>query len=870
MTSEPRPILALPTPEIGTRLKQSPLVPPSVSKVSGARQGERLSPQFRALTEAFDHQRVALSDGQVDEVDPELVLVFDLAGTVESFYRAVEKVPGLEFLTEYAENDVEADDDFYMVGAEGDEPVKSVARSLYLVLSNAEAARELVRLFDLWKKDQSVEFATGTTRFRYVFEQLRAIRPWGPQDRIRDTGLLDAWREYLEVVGQSATSVPLELELWYRRDGAARAVAEAQVRAVVQSSGGEVRAHTQIAEISYHALLIDLPVKAVRDLLEKGADAIRLLAADEIMFASPHEPMSVETPEMVPGQSIGAQIQDEKPIQRPRIALLDGLPFQNHDLLNGRLDIDDPEGLEQDYPVASRRHGTSMASLIIHGDLSAGESPIDRKLHVRPIMRPHEYLSGSETVLDYWLFPDLLHRAIVRMQVGENGRPATAPSVRIINLSIGAPTRALVRRMSPVGRLLDWLAVTYNLLFIVSAGNHNLPLRIPAEAAGAVDQARDEAVRAARTTSRLRGILPPGDAMNALTVGAAHRDAAKVPSKSDTVWDLTGSGAPALYGAVGPGVNRSIKPEIHHDGGRLLYQRPVLNGDEDVTLIGADSSRVGPGTLVAAPDRRGASNGTAYTFGTSNAAALVSRKASSLFDLLEAGAVQGSEERLPDPLFHPVLVRALLVHASSWGENSESLKRVLGLDPRTAKRELTALLGYGALDEARLGYAASNRAVLVSGGLIGGEERHTYTVPLPPSLRRTAGWHRVTVTLASMATTRGDLTKYRASKVFFGTIDEKIAGGGRAEADHHAVKRGSCQHEIIEGQRAMVFGEGEGLPIHVQCMNDAVTFKKKSDAKIRYGLVVSVETKVETSNTVHDEIRTQLRLLARTKAQTRV
>ena len=34
----------------------------------------------------------------------------------------------------------------------------------------------------------------------------------------------------------------------------------------------------------------------------------------------------------------------------PRVALLDGLPFANHDALAGRLIIDDPDGLGSTYP----------------------------------------------------------------------------------------------------------------------------------------------------------------------------------------------------------------------------------------------------------------------------------------------------------------------------------------------------------------------------------------------------------------------------------------------------------------------------------------------------------------------------------------
>src|SRR5262249_34950077 len=152
----------------------------------------------------------------------------------------------------------------------------------------------------------------------------------------------------------------------------------------------------------------------------------------------------------------------------PRIALLDGLPFANHDALAGRLLIDDPEGLGENYPLSSRHHGTAMASLIIHGDLSAPGKPLERPLYVRPIMRPHEIASGSEQVLPNRLFTDLLHQAVRRIVEGEGGREPAARSVRIVNLSIGAQARTLVRRMSPVGRLLDWLAYSYNLLFVVS------------------------------------------------------------------------------------------------------------------------------------------------------------------------------------------------------------------------------------------------------------------------------------------------------------------------------------------------------------------------------------------------------------------
>ncbi|MEU4014828.1 S8 family peptidase [Microbacterium sp. NPDC028030] len=819
------------------------------------------------MVDAFDSRRAQLTIDPSEEVDPELVLVFDLAGTIEDFRNAIDKVEGLEFLAEVLGEDDDPDDDFYLFSQSEGRLEDQVKRSLSLAFSNSEAAGQLVRLFDAWRADPDMEFARGLARFRSAFEQLRSIRPWGPSDRVRETGLLNQWRERLDVAGQFISTVRVEVELWYRKEAAARLKAEEHVVDIVTSSGGEVVRVAQIAGIAYHALLVEMPVQQVVSVLERGASAIDLLTADAVMFVSPSAPMTVAPATIEPvsaerlpeaGESTGL----------PRIALFDGLPFANHQTLSGRLVIDDPDEFSRDYSVASRHHGTAMASLILHGDLSARSDPLQRKLYVRPLLRPHEFIAGHEQVPDSELLPDLLHRAILRMVEGDGGRAPTAPSVRIVNLSIGVESRALVRRMSPLGRLLDWLAVDYNLLFIVSAGNHSSPIRIPAAAAEDEETAREEAHRVARALTRLRGLLPPGDALNALTVGAIHSDESGELAIPDGVWDLTLPGMPAHYGAVGPGVGRSIKPDIYHSGGRVLYSRPVASDAEGlVELVARHSPASPPGTQVAAPSRQGGNNSVAYTYGTSNATALVSREASAVFDVLEAGADPGDPE-FPDALYHPVLAKALLVHASSWGERAIHLKRVLGMDPQRARRELTAILGYGAIDRSRLGAGATNRAVLVAGGSIERDQRHSYSIPLPSSLRARPEWHRITLTLAYMAPTVGQLSRYRGTKVFFDTPDERLTAGKRIEAEHHAVRRGSCQHEIIEGERAMAFVAGGALPINVDCMRDGQTLRRGNS--VRYGIVVSIETRVETSTTIHDEIRATLRQRVASQLRERV
>src|SRR5690606_10909961 len=108
---------------------------------------------------------------------------------------------------------------------------------------------------------------------------------------------------------------------------------------------------------------------------------------------------------------------------------------------------------------------------------------------------------------------------------------------------------------------------------------------------------------------------------------------------------------------------------------------------------------------------------------------------------------------------------------------------------------LTPVLGYGSIRPERIATAATNRAVLIAGGSLGREQRHTYAIPLPVSLRAKAEWHRITVTVASFVPAAGNLTRYRGAKVFFEKLDDGDTGGKWIEAEGTAVRRGSVQHE---------------------------------------------------------------------------
>jgi len=871
MSDDARPLLAFDSPSVGERIKPG-AHPPKVVGPGGRRQGERLSPRFKELTDAFEAKRAELGEGTPVEADPSLVIVLDLAGSVEEFYKTVNKVEGLEFLAEMVGDTTDPDGDFYIQDRGKERSKKSVEHSLYLVMSNARAVDQMVSLFGRWEKGPKAKFEWGLGKFKGVFSQLVDLRRWGPEDRVRETGLIERWQETLDIVGDSQSSVRVEVELWYRNDRGQRQASEQEIRTIIADSGGRVVNRAKIEEIGYHALLAELPRQQVETVVRQGPQAIRLLMAEDVMFVSPFEPMSVKAAPSVPGSEFSfppVALKDNK----PRIALLDGVPFQNHDALAGRLSIDDPDDFESGYPLAARSHGTAMASLIIHGDLSVPEIPLDRKVYVRPIMRHEELPSDQyvERVSPDTLFVDLLHRAVRRILIGESSRPPVAPSVRIINLSIGDRGRPLVRRMSPIGRLVDWLALEYNVLFIISAGNHVDPISIPAEGASDRESARVAALQAVHASQIVRGILPPGDAMNAVTVGAVHADGSPDPDESSNVWDLSRQGEPALYSATGPGVDRMIKPDIYHVGGRRLFVRPIKQSvlRSDVDLCPARTTRTGPGLRVAAPSEWGSSNRTTFECGTSHATALVTREASLLFDLLEARSHDRYVSPLPDAMFHPLIVRALLAHACSWGDWQKELSPELRITS-DQRRNLTPFLGYGRYfsDVAR---SAVNRAVVVAGNFIGLDERHSYDLPLPHSIRNKAEWRRLSITLAYWAPATHGLKRYRAAKVYFTAPELGLVQGERVDAYYSAVQRGSLQHEVIDGSRVTAFRDNATFPVHVECMRGGQRGGKIDP--IRYALVVSIETAAETSVTVHDEVRAgllRLHTLAEARQRSRV
>ena len=749
MANENYPLLFFPQPTVADRN--------SLGSGGGAvqtptidRQRARIAPQLTVLQDAFNAKRFKLQQTAPME-NPELILVFEVAGTVQNFVNAVSKVPGLDWLLEWAEEQVAPDEDFYIRGKEE----KPFSGQLFLLASNQEALTQLLALWDRFQRDPDAKFDRGLAPFRHLFAQLRTIRHWNVADRV-DADVRQYWQDCLD---DNVPTVRFETEAWYFSSQQKNDAARTEIEALVQGLGGHVLSRALITEIAYHGFLVELPAAAIANVLAGGTP--ELVLSDRIMFFRPKAQSITDGVNEVQQVVVQADVPGV-PDKPPLVALLDGLPLQNHALLAGRLEIDDPDGWEADYTVKDRVHGTAMASLILHGELDGTPSPLGRRLYVRPVLRPDPTDTFNqrrrEHTPDDVLLIDLIHRAVKRIFEGEGDQPPVAPTVRVINLSIGNDARLFERDMSPWARLLDWLAFRYSILFIVSAGNDDRPLALntPRDTlAGLAADARATLAFLALTSESVdRRLLAPSEAMNVLTVGATHTDQAQ-PIAVPNRFDLFATGGLSPLSRIGHGFRRAVKPDILMSGGRALYREQILSNPA-VTIVEAIKTSAAPGHRVAIPPLPGGTlSETAYSRGTSNAAALASRAAAQAYEVVEALRAEVAEA--PEEKFDAVLLKALLVHGAHWGEWAD---RLLAQRPdfdliedantkRAAQKDfVTRWLGYGFVDVERGMTCTAERATLLGVGELGADEAFVFSAPLPPSLAGKKAWRRLTVTLA--------------------------------------------------------------------------------------------------------------------------
>lgn len=718
--------------------------PPRPEAFSRDEQIQKFGPKFARLADVLSRPSAALElTTDPMALAPERLLVFEVRGSVQNFADAVRKVHGLEFIDEEE------------LGA--DEFDKNPVA--YLLVPDAKALNNILAIWTRWSNGQELDL--GFASWRDVFSLLRGLRPWGPNDRLHDDE-----RGYLidEIEDRpDGDFVKLEIELVFRRILSDSENAEASVLRAISSAGGRSVDRSRREDIAYHALLVELPVRAVRRIVERSSDSIAGLEA--VMHIRPQSiAPSIDVADPSQTHPLIRRLPEELPI----LALIDGVPIAAHPLLSGRLVIDDPFGLEPDTPAANRVHGTAMASLIVHGDRNKSEASLPRKIHVVPVMRWdgfNEGFSGDRLIVD------VIYEAVFRMR---DGTEPTAATVLIVNLSLGNVRRPFHGQMSPWARLLDRLSWRYGILFIVSAGNATDRFVIPAYDTSIALEDADVNVRSANTLAAVHGlaaerrVISPAETLNGITVGALNDDSVPLSERRTVGSNIEPYPQQRISNPssrLGPGFANSIKPEILMPGGREHLR--ILGGGEGVTVAPAGPARAF-GLKVAAPPADGNEATERYTGGTSAAAALASRTCHRIHDALEAA--YGAAFTDLSHLQRSILLKALLVHPARWPAGTpQFIRDKIGPFGRgqssKQKDNIRRFIGYGAFDADDAVACAADRATFWATGILNREESSLIEVPVPICIGGKARPHALWATLAWFTPVQPGRRSYRSVRL---------------------------------------------------------------------------------------------------------
>jgi hypothetical protein len=865
-----KPLLIFPLP---TTLDRSTR-PSGIGKIhfpTKDQQIERLEEKITELERVLQNEAAAIQRSPHGLV-PEMILVMEIAGDLNNFYRAVAKTPGMEFLSEYYdERDV--DEFFYGLNTDGTRREKPFTARLFLTMTNEQALRELLRYWTEYKKNRTEQnFPDGTKKFRLLFEQLIDLRTYSIEDRLRDTGMAEYLSE-LEAFG--IQSIHFEVELAFKNTTVGNDRVFQYMSDLLSANNGRVieESRTIIDAIEYHAFIAEAPISCF-DVLTEATD-VDFLKCQHVLFFRPvgqavfTGAIDDETARNLPTTNQTASEQNNR--LPAYVALLDGFPLANHQLLGNNIIVDDPDNFSASYTASKRIHGTAMASIILNGDLSDSQrTTLKHPLYVQPILKPDANgITEGEFLPDNRLAVDLVHRAVVRMFEGEPTAsiPAVAPKVKIINFSIGDPYRPFNANICALAKLIDWLSYKYNVLFVISAGNYSgdLLLDIPSSQFGTASRGliENQVISTMVDEAFDRKILAPSESVNSLTVGASHSDSA-IWSPNAGRHDLLSQGKLiSPISRIGFGFKKSVKPEILTPGGKKIFRQAPIQRDPTKTHLTAETFPISsspPGISVATPGLLGSVNSTGFISGTSASAAMTSHYSGLLHEMLD-DLNNTQEERIPEE-YSTVLLKALTVHGARWGQEQLVFENILrnrpGIAANTLKKNILPFLGYGTVDLSRTLNSSDYRVTLIGFGKLTKEKAHLFRFPLPNAISQKKIFKRLTLTLAWLTPLNFRTYKYRQAHLYYNNLDS-VSGGQphlylqRNYYDFDTAQKGTIQHDVLEGDKADAYVVGDHIEIKVNCREDASYLSMRE--LIKYGLMVTLEVKEADQIPIYDEIK---------------
>ena len=828
-----------------------------------ARQGQRFRGAFDrlALALAADDPAVELRQDP-NGIAPDRALVFVTAAAIQDFARVARGV-GLEIVLEMEREPIEPGDDFAPAAG-----AQTLSPALYATIPTIEALRDML---GMWRGHQNGDDAPhGLTPWWKLFDLLIELRPWGPQDRFPE-GVRAALRDRLPF--NDDEEVLLELEVVPTHSAPRRAVWREETERKVGELGGRVVDRSSIAadDFVYEALLVGVSARVTRALIDDPFDVTGLAVLDGIQFILP------QTIGLAPRADEAAPYEHQAAL-RPnpdgplRAVLFDGTPAAAHPSLVGGIVIEDVHGLVPLTPVEQRYHATSMASLILRGDLSADGAPLRESRIVSVPLLVHA--DGDERSPRDRLLVDLIYVALVRIF---SGAEPYAPGAFVVNLAIGVFQSCFAGRISSLARLIDWWSAREGVLFVISAGNVGEELLLHfnhVDFEAATLEVRRGAVEASlRESAYERSLLAPAEALNAITVGAVSRDLApgNPPVAAGILRvDADDDDLPAVSSAMGLGPFGAIKPDFLAAGG--VHEVRVSPSQRSSRLrVLSPSQRTGlyvasPNVALRAPSLR--------VRGTSCAAALSTRALLQCAEgLTEDGGPYGGLD-LPRRDV-ALLTRALAVNAAKWPGKALELydsehARLGRHQHRRAKEAVAREFGYGVLDPEMMVEAPQQGATLVGLGDVRLDQAKIFDLPLPPSLSGQRVPRALRVTIAWFSPVTATRARYRMAVLeavaaeHDGEVDEERDNGwyldlkSAAGPDSNMIGHGTVwSRRLVQASKTSPrYDERATMPIRVQCKDGSGNLDP--DLDIRFAIAVTLEIEAEVEFDVRDEIRARL------------
>lgn len=801
---------------------------------------QKFEPCLSKLKDAFDKQKISLT-GNNENIDPECVLVFEVATGIDDFKQAI-KSSKLEWMCEY-DTDFNSDNSFYYSEPQNFPTPSKISGKLYMTIANKAAILQLLSLWEKYKLNR--DFPKGLAKFKNLFSRLKDIRKWNSHDRFESTGVKDYIRDQLS---QHPSSIKIEVELWYRHSSLKRAQARKSIEDSLYQYEGTIVKECTYSEIGYHGLIVEYPAFKMQEMIDDRDND--LINNDNIMWIrSSGQVVRLDKSEVF-------QIQIEQEIDsfseaKPVIALFDGYPMANHKLLRKKLEIADPDQYGNQYLAKNMIHGTAMASLIIYGDLNHQIGQLNSPLYVRPILKPiidpHTGDAKSESVPNDELIVDLLHRAVKEIKDDPKYN-----SIRVINLSIGNKDRPFNFEISPEARMIDYLSEKYNLLFFVSAGNTNSYSKLNILTSKFVNLSIDEQSKLLQQNKWLNQkggrILSPAESINAITVGALNDDNCQYSNPTYGYINLK-KGYPALYSALGGGFNNSIKPDCVNIGGREAYI--IRNwGSSELNLSPALPNTKGPGVLTAAPEN---TTNVRYSCGTSDATALSSRICANLLPILH---------RVPNlslpPEYESVALKTMYIHCCSWDKLGNYIKEeVIDSNANNKRYQVSRWIGYGVPNPGFVNYCTDQRVTLIGYGEIFQNHEIEFSFPLPQSLIAKAIQKTLTITLGWMSKISVKNKSYQLAKLSFKPKDDILKSlmpnNIRADVDYNSSRRGTVQHEIFRDSKASTYLSDDKFVVTVSCKKEKALTKPT-----KFVLMATIEIPASSNINIYQEVKSAI------------